>query len=398
MSKIVVFIVSVLVGLILYMSKPSWLFPDAIKGRPLASLYVPGKSGHAGLLWILTDGSFSYGTSSTTGNSKTTGRGGLFCKTRLYRYNPVDKKVISMQVDKYDDLPSHSFSLFLKDDDVWCISPQSFRIFRYNSHTGERDLETASFCARFSELSAGIGKIRVEEKPWRLNLQTTDGRDFVYKFSKDSLYSKQSIESQKRQEIIRRRQMRIRENINQSKSATRIMNLQQEKNSPSEVSSDFFLVKEQNSDVRHRLCILSGPAQNIARFRFSSLQDTSRFEKNQLSQPLVMKQVFLEGALMYKDSEYAIVVHQDQVGKDADRIISCYDTKGKLRFMLEEHQLLKGMALSKDDSFSTWFFISHNMHADIAGDVATLSLQGNKRGGVIGVSLTTGQRLWEFNN
>ena len=106
------------------------------------------------------------------------------------------------------------------------------------------------------------------------------------------------------------------------------------------------------------------------------------------------EQPFLEGLIYHQDDELAIVVHVDQVGKRANRLVSCVDVEGRTRWTLSPDELFDEMRIDEeDDALSAMFFSHDKIQIARSGNLVVLFF---KNEGLMGFDATSGKKLFEI--
>jgi hypothetical protein len=350
-----------------YFAFSSLLFPNKIKGDLLDVTYVPGKTSESGYLWILTDGSFSYIQETKSPGRYSVGRKGIFCKTYTYVYDPVSKNIIKKIKTDYDELPPKP-DMFTKDGKVWIVS-QEQSVYEpiinvYDAESMNEVMDTKAFTKKFDEFSSGIINLRVEFDPVRFQIKTRDGQSFTYSVDLDKLFQN---DHEMKQQLI--------------------------KEGPQDAT--IFVLGEEKSGPRKLLYKVTGPADKVLTNSISEsyLKDpkTLMFFTNSTAQQLTTDKVYLEGIILFQDKDAVVILHQDQVGKNASRILTCVDVNGKVRWTKTQDELFKKLAVIEDDPFSTIFFMKSKIKAVREGNILLFKFEPE---GIIGFDYVTGKKLW----
>ncbi len=109
--------------------------------------------------------------------------------------------------------------------------------------------------------------------------------------------------------------------------------------------------------------------------------------------PQVRGRVFLEGVILYQDSEVAVILEQDQVGKGARRLLTAVGANGDVLWMIPQEELFSKLAIDDNDSFSAIFFVKNYLHAERQGGLFLLSMDNV---GMMAIDLKTGMKQWEL--
>lgn len=344
------------------------IFPNILRGELQSILAFPTAEGKY-KLWIQTDGTFR--TTSRTNNMgqislKTVG---WFCRTYSYVYDPINDDIVNGFKTSYEDLPPEPHIIYEKEK-IWVVNsssdgvPPAIKV--YDSKNYKEILNTQSFCEKNKELSSGIENLSADNQyPPKLRISTKDGREVVYCIPDDKFFPN-SIELEKYYKQI-----------------------------DTTVSGIFSLTNEENSGKRKKLYYVTGPKYELY-FSYSWTeeivkQNISAFKNLKASEMLPGK-VFIEGEILFTDDEFVVIVHQDNVGKNANRMLTCIDKSGKELWTAQQEDLFDEMEAT-EDSRTDMSVMVHNLAAQRAGDVVVFIF---KPVGAIGFELATGKKLWEF--
>ncbi|PKN80376.1 MAG: hypothetical protein CVU51_14780 [Deltaproteobacteria bacterium HGW-Deltaproteobacteria-1] len=170
--------------------------PDKIRGDIIDCALVPQKDG-SNRLWILTDGSFNYISTTKSPGHYSTGRKCKFCKAWLYEYDPLGGKVIRRIKIPYKDIIIRT-SMFYNGDKIWHVADgyhlDEPKIQNFDVLTGTMVEDTAGFVSRHPMLAAGIVKASYDEKKDLITLDTKDGRTgLIYSLHEQKLYPSYSL-------------------------------------------------------------------------------------------------------------------------------------------------------------------------------------------------------------
>ena len=344
------------------------LFPTWIRGSFQNLVIFPSKEGKD-KLWIQTDGSFSYIMERKSGGSYSIGREGLFEKTYSYVYDPVSEKVLKGYYTDLEYLPASPEMLFMNGK-VWVITPSINAppfINIYNPDTFEEIMNTQSFCAQNPELSAGLEKLSVERnKPVRMTLTAKDGKEVIYSVADEMFFDDYPA---------------LTKYYKEHEKTVNIFTLEAEKNSTS----------------RKVLYYITGPASQLY---FSSPRGQNIFEykgsssyKDMTAELIAPGKAFLESELLYFDDEIAVVIHQDNIGKTADRMLTCVNKDGKELWTIPQSELFDEIKVKESDAFSVIFFMKDKMSVQRSGNTVVFIY---KPEGAIAFDLSSGKKLWEF--
>lgn len=354
-------------GIYLYTSV---LFPNKIKGDLLNVTFVPGKDNESGKLWIVTDGSFSYIQTTKSPGHYSTGREGLFCKTWTYIYDPINKIVLKKLKTSYDKLPPKP-EMFTKDGDVWVVTQEqgSYEpmVNVYNAETMELVMDTKAFIGKHEEFKSGIINLRVvNEEPRHFDMKTRDGQSFVYLVEQDKVFAN-------------------------------ISELKDKSFSGSDIVSVFAL-GEKSSGPRKILYKVTGPAKNLKTNSISESYldnaSTLKFFMESTAEKLTPDKIYLEGIILHQDKDAVVILHQDQAGKNASRLLTCVSSDGNVLWQKGQDDLFKELAVTEKDPFSEIFFMKSKISAIREGDMLLFKFEPK---GIIGFDYFNGKKLWTLD-
>jgi len=345
------------------------IFPNVLRGE-LQNIRVFPSSDGKYKLWIQNDGTLRFTSRTNNMGQISLKTVGWFCRTYSYVYDPVDEKVINGFKTSYDDLPPVSDIVYEKEK-IWLVNSSSEgvppEIRAYNSENYQQILNTQSFCEKNKELAAGIISVSVDnQKPVRFRISTKDGKEIVYNPSDDKFFPN-TIEFEKYY-----------------------------KQNDSTASGIFALVNEENSDKRKKLYYITGPKYDL----YFSTSWADEIVKQNMSAFKSMKpveilpdKVFIEGNVLFTDDEIAVIVHQDNVGKTSNRMLTCVEKSGKELWTVQQKDLFDELEGKDDDSRTEMFFLRTQLDAQRAGNVVVFIY---KSVGAIGFQLADGKKLWEY--
>lgn len=358
-------VLGLIIGLIVawFAGLNSVFFPNSLKGNYMDMAYIP-KSGY---VWIVTDGSFSYIQETKSPGKHSVGREGLWCKTWNYIYDPVNGKVINKFKVPFDELPP-PMKVFVEKNEVWVVtnygSEAKVQVNKYNPETGEEISNTEKFISEHQELSAGLSEMAAFDDPVHLRFKTRDGQEFIYLPSNDKLYNGWA-------------------------------EFNKTKDEGTGIKSDFTLSRDGNSSDRMKVFRVTGPANKIKE-DYSSYdldkKEFSAFEEKLTIERMAKNRIFLDPLMLAKNNDYCLIIHQSQMGKEADRMLTLVNKDGKEVWTVPQKELFKHTKVDKDDPFSTTFFMKSKFKGYLEKDIVIFSLQGE---GVQAFDLGTGKKKWE---
>lgn len=344
------------------------LFPTWVRGDFQNLAIFPSSDGK-NKLWIQTDGSFGFIMERKSAGSYSIGREGIFEKTYSYVYDPVSESVLKGYYTELDYLPA-SPEMFFINGKVWVITPSLNAppfVNAYNPDTFDEILNTQSFCAQNPQLTAGLEKLYVDRSlPIRMNLTAKDGKEIIYSVQYEKFFDDYAALSKYYKENDK--------NVN-----------------------IFTLEAEKNSQARKVLYYINGPASKLyfssPRGQYIAENEKSKSYEGMTSVPILHEKAFLESELLYFDDDIAVVIHQDNVGKTADRMLTCVDKSGKELWTIPQSELFDEIKVKESDAFSVIFFMKSKMSAQRSGNTVVFIY---KPEGAMAFDLPTGKKLWEF--
>jgi outer membrane protein assembly factor BamB len=364
-------ILIVIIGVIGYFFVFPALTPNSLKGDFLDVTVVPGKEGSP-KLWVLTDGSFNFIKETKSPGKHSVGRACYFCKLWVQVYDPVKEEVLNKIKIEQEDVITTSNILY-RENEVWVAIMQYGenppQVYVYDSQTGELKMNTKGFESKHPELSSGISELSVgDEDPVNIRFKTKDGRaDQILDFASGKLYDGWA-------------------KYNDSKAGK------------DQTLNSIFVLNSRGSTVRKNLYLVEGTKEKVnkpSNFESTDLENLSslKFSYNASAKKLVPDKGFIEGLFLYQDKDACIIIHQAVADKDSDRLITCVDASGKVRWEITQKDLFKKARVDKDDPFSSAFFMKSKFGAIVQSGIFVFKLEGS---GVIGFDYNTGKKLWEL--
>jgi hypothetical protein len=367
-GAIILLVIIVLAGI--FFVYPA-LTPNNLKGDLMNVAVVPGKDGSS-RLWILTDGSFHYVQETKSPGKYSVGNKCLFCKTWTYIYDPAEKKIINKFKTEYESIITQSWIAYANGK-VWVVTggydENEPRVFVYDAETNEPVMETKDFVKKYPELQAGITNIRMEKNPDKIVLDTKDGRTgIVFAIGEEKMYPSDA----------------------EFKDAS-----EQNKNKQVTV---FTMGDESSSGPRKKLYKVTGPKENVKDRDISAsyLKDPKTLMNSYKStaEMLTPNRTYIEGVIFYQDSDCCLIIHQDNAGKKANRMLTCVGSDGKEKWTATQDDLFKEVKVDEDENpFSKIFFMKNDMDVTRAGNLVVFQHKGT---GCIGFDYSTGKKLWEL--
>ncbi len=349
------------------------LTPDKIRGGIIDCALVPQKDG-SNRLWILTDGSFSYISSTKTPGHYSVGRKCLFCKAWLYEYDPVGEKVTRKIKIPYEDIIIRT-SMFYSGDMIWHVADAYHldgpKIQTFDVHTGAMVEDTEGFASRHPELAAGIIKVRYDQKKGLISMDTKDGKtNLIYAIKEKKLYPSYSVHYDEQRKDISEREK-------------------------------FLLCAQDGQKTRSLLYKVKAVHRELM-WNESNLQDhcernmeniDSRIEGAEAKR--LSDSVFLRGIIYHQDRDGVIIIHLNQIDKRADRIMTCIDREGKIRWTVPQSEMFKRMQIDEDGGYySTFGGTENKIKVSRSGKLVVLILEGM---GIMGFDYATGKKLFTID-
>lgn len=339
------------------------LHPNEIQGDIISAVYLKESKN----VFVYSDDSFYYTSETNTSVSTECG----FCKTFGYFYNPYEKKVIKKLVFKFDDLPPN-IEIFAFNKKIYILGKD----FRKNKSfvriidetTYEILNDESSIVNKFTELSAGISEITIDSKHKYQNakLITKDGLTFYYIFQYDKLVKDINTFS--------------------PEATTELV--------PPETEITYFAMSK--DEFRKTIYTVTGLKQNS----WTKWAENFGVDENNTHEGVINKKlndkIYLNGFIIFQSDKYAVILHQKEISKSSERIITAIDTNGNEIFTLNQNDLFSKLKLKEDDPFREIFFIKNDISADISNDeVFTFSL---KKAGLLIYNFKTKQMVFKIEN
>jgi hypothetical protein len=347
--------------------------PNKVRGSLLDFAVVPQKDGSS-RLWVLTDGSFNFIQTTKSPGSYSTGRKCYFCKTWMYVIDPSNQSVLKKTKTEYEDIITTTNLVYSKGK-VYQITygygKNDPTLVVANAETGDVIKETKDFIAENKELSSGLAEMRYNKDENVIEMKTKDGRnDVTYSLDQEKMYATYSD---------------YRKTLEDDPNPGNV----------------FILASEQSgSGPRKVLYLVNGPLGMLKQNKTSLESYVSNestlafFVKGATCQKLSDK-VYLEGIMYYQDNDCSIIIHVDQIGKVADRMMTCIDNTGKEKWTIPQDDLFKQMKINENkDSFSSIFFTKDKIGVIRSGNLVVLKLQGE---GIMGFDYNTGKKMFTMD-
>ncbi|VBB09060.1 Hypothetical protein LUCI_4346 [Lucifera butyrica] len=367
---VLVFILTILVLISLFCKIPAALYPNHIYGVIMDTRINPD-----GSIWILTDDSFRFYAKTRSLSYTSSGLHRIFCQTDLYLYNPVEKRVLKKIVTKLDDFP-RKCSLAEENGHLWQIfetGDMSKMIRVFDASSGDPLLDTNQFLAGHNELKQGIAAINYKDQQKLIELETKDARKFIYLLDDHSLIPD------------------TQEAVNK--------NLQKHYAELGRTNIFAFMNEDSNNSSRKMLYRVSGEAAKLSKetllqnLRIDNLDTGYLTGEDFEYSRLTPEAVYLEPILIYQDNDLVVFLHQDQIGADARRMLTCVNSEGIRKWTVPPDQLFPELMLKKSNAFSDKFFMQDNVKGEKAGKTFVLQVRDC---GLEGFDIDSGQKLWQL--
>jgi len=346
------------------------LTPNSLKGNFLDVTVVPTKSSSPNL-WVLTDGSFNFIQETKSPGSYSVGRKCYFCKLWVFMYDPVKGEIKNKIKIEQNDIITSSNILY-REGEVWVVTVQYGEnlpgIHVFNSETGDKIMDTKDFVAEYPELSAGISELSVsKDHPVNIHFKTRDGRtDQILDFESGKIYDGWA-------------------KYNDSKG------------SKDNSTINVFALGSQSSAPRKTLYFVTGPKKDVKDGShiesYLDNESSLKFFANATAKKLIPDKGFIEGIILYQDEDACVIIHQAVADKDSDRLLTCVESSGKIRWEIKQEELFKKARVDKDDPFSSAFFMKDKFGGMMQSGLFVFKLEGS---GVMGFDYKTGKKLWEL--
>jgi hypothetical protein len=335
---------------------------NRISGKLIDAAYIPdGTAG--GTMYILTDGSLSFFSKFKSAGKQVQGQKGIFCKTHLYWYDPVKKKVLARISTRFDQLPPPAV-LLQAGDMLWELSidpERPPRALAFGPHDGRLLIDTAQFYNRYAGDGVPVQRQTVRLfPPHFVTLNTMEDRSIVI-------------------------------DLESGKSAAEISDLL----SGASGKINLFALADPSGGSRRSLWRISGGDWRLYAHAIpqSAFNDLLYFKRNFDAQAAAVapSTQFLDGVLIYQDDDIAVILHQENMAPDADRRLTCVHKNGQIKWTLPQAQLFPGMALRRGKPFSSTFLIQSRLHIKKSGGVMLVVFQPQ---GWLGIEGDSGRELW----
>jgi hypothetical protein len=329
---------------------------------------VPGSNPR---VFILTDASKTYIETKKSPGYYSTGAACVDCKTMAYLFDPAANNIVKNTEDIYNDVVSVD-GIALKNDKIFQFSRgyhnSEPKVEIYNSATGEMISSGNSFTQNYEELKSGLIQLNFSKEKQIAEFETKDGRkNIVYSIDKDKIYESQ-------QEL--------------------------EKDDNNNISGEGYLyaMVNEKSDSRRTLYKVNAPLNFIKKNK-STLMDyaghPNSLKSYNAESEKISEKVYIEGIIYFQDEEFVFIIHQDQAGKTANRIMTCIDAKtGSEKWTVNQDQLFGYMKIDENkNSSQSLSSTKDKIGVSRLGSLTILKLKGD---GIMGFETESGKKLWSI--
>ncbi|MBP1710313.1 MAG: hypothetical protein H6Q49_515 [Deltaproteobacteria bacterium] len=347
--------------------------PDKIRGDIIDCALVGQKDG-SNRLWILTDGSFNYISTTKSPGHYSSGRKCKFCKAWLYEYDPLGGKVIRRIKIPYRDIIIRT-SMFYNGDKIWHVADAYHldepKIQTFDVLTGTMVEDTAGFMSRHPMLAAGLVKAWYDEKKDLITMDTKDGRTgLIYSIQEQKLYPSYSLYyDEQRKDLSEKEKFLL---CAQGGQDTRKL---------------LYRVKAAHRELIWNESRLQHNCDQLER---KITHRNGTFEARQMADT-----VFLRGIIYHQDKDGAIVIHLNQIDKKADRIMTYIDREGKTKWTVPQSKMFPKMQIDENKGYYSTFSGTENRIKVIRSrNLVVLMLEG---AGIMGFDYTNGKNLFTID-
>ncbi len=348
------------------------LTPDTIRGNLLAMTLAPSKDGTP-KVWVMTDGSFNYVMKTETPGSISIGTKCLFCKSRVYVYDPSLEKVVAGFETPLKDIITLA-DMAHGNGKVWIIMSgygrNEPRVEAYDPETARLVMDTGAFIAAHPLLRAGLSTVNYNDREMAIIITTKDGLQGVrYNIKTGELF---------------RDHADWREKFKQDET-------------PASVA---VMARDDGGGARKKLVLVSAPRgkllDNASSLEIYAADDHQLAFFVGATGKRLSDTIFLEGIIYHQDEDCAIIIYLDRIGKKANRFMTCYDlAAGRALWTVKPDRMFEEMKIDEEeDSFSSFFFTKDNIKVRRSGNLVVLQLKGV---GLMGFDYRTGKKLWTMD-
>lgn len=357
------------------------LFPKEIRGKVLDAVYVAGGPGAGNVLFQTVEGK---------------DHGHVF----TYSYDPLTRQVMARwRKDYRSGLPTDAV-LFLGGASVWNVSRKSTEVRALDPTSGQERAGTADFVARFPPLAVGLASVELNsdrgqipsqdvESPASIGLKTADGRSFTYVLQADALRPADARDPQPpdRRQVVSGFALEEEQGGGERRQLFWVTGPRDELRDLRN-ASDPNWVKSQNDRIR-RMALTPDDRRRMLDAHMAPPDETPAIAVTRLTPDIP----YLDGLIVYKDDEIAVVLHQDRIGETARRSLTCVGADGRQRWTAPQAELFPQLELADSRPFSSMFFIKDKLAGARAGGLFVFKLQG---AGMKAFDVASGQPRWSF--
>jgi len=288
-----------------------------------------------------------------------------------YIYDPKEEQILYSFQNKFNSYPP-TLKLFYINKEILVVQGESSGIepgiSTFNPENGNEILNAENYISQYPDLKSGMSRLYVREDPLRLDIETKDGLKTTLDVINKKAYRNYS------------------DYTNSFKNNNQKVEI-------------FALGNERSGeDKRKKLFLVSGTKanlwdKNIPEYYFSD-NSTLRLMKNSVAKVLLKDDIFLEGVLIYQDDECCLIFHQSQVGKNAERLLSCVNIDGEMLWTVStENVLFPKLKATDKDAVSEMFFIKHDVSASRQNDMILFKYV---RFGLMVFDYESGKKIYEI--
>ncbi len=340
-----------------------------MNGTFLNAAVIPTADGGC-RLWILTDASLSYIKTVRRPGYFSTGRRCVSCKTRLYVYDPSTEAILQKFTTSYKTILTQTGMAYVNGQ-VWVVTgpydENEPRVFVYKTDPPGLMEETPGLVARYPELQSGLVGVRLDRDPLRLTFDTKDGRtNLVLTLEDGKLYPTQAA---------------YREFANRRES---------------ERITIHALGREDAGGPRKRLYKVTGPRERLSgSFVEYMVGDSQQLKfSNSIAEIETPDRVYIEGFILYQDTDGCLILDQDVAGPVADRRLTFVGPDGRVKWTVPQAELFPELKVDINGNVHTRMdLLKSNLEGSRAGQALVVQVKGV---GLGAFDLATGRKLWRI--
>jgi|GEM_PF-6415813 len=363
------------------------LFPNSIHGNFADGTIIPAGP-NEGKAFLIMDDTFYFVSETSSPGSHKIGTESFFNKIYSYVYDAPGQKVLERTKTTFD-ATTPEFHLFDIGDSMWMVGTAFNEKKPYlkvtDMKTGTETLNLDGLIKKFDQLKSGVLEMRFvdDAKFYKyLTIKTVDGQNFEYYPDFDLLVNgsvdvKQWLLDNKYDDMI--------------------------------ADTTGWVLDATTAD-REELYLIKGQKYNVMTAVADEREDgyvdsafTEAYQKHNggfteppesTSQKIGDNLVFLQGIILYQDSDVALILYQQDARDLSPKLISLVNKDKGLVWTATEDKLLPAMRTNPNDDFTSMFFIKDNFSAERIKDTMLLKF---KQGGMMAFDIATGNVLWTFD-